>query len=81
MFNWTKVIVQWYNIDNITLNVSVDQVDSNLSIYLYTYKTIYLSIYLKPPDDAFRAGLRKLGPKINIPEVFLTRKAKKKKNL
>ena len=28
------------------------------------------------PDDAFRAGLRKLGPKINIPEVFLTRKAK-----
>ena len=29
-----------------------------------------------PPDDAFRAGLRKLGPKNNIPEVFLTRKAK-----
>ena len=26
--------------------------------------------------DAFRAGLRKLGPKNNIPEVFLTRKAK-----
>ena len=25
---------------------------------------------------AFRAGLRKLGPKNNIPEVFLTRKAK-----
>ena len=29
------------------------------------------------PDDAFRAGLRKLGPKNNIPEVFLTKKAKK----
>ena len=28
------------------------------------------------PDDTFRAGLRKLGPKNNIPEVFLTRKAK-----
>ena len=28
--------------------------------------------------DAFRAGLRKLGPKNNIPEVFLTRKAKNK---
>ena len=27
------------------------------------------------PDDAC-AGLRKLGPKNNIPEVFLTRKAK-----
>ena len=27
---------------------------------------------------SFRAGLRKLGPKNNIPEVFLTRKAKKK---
>ena len=33
--------------------------------------------FRKPsPDDAFRAGLRKLGPKINIPEVSLTRKAK-----
>ena len=29
------------------------------------------------PDDAFRAGLRKLGPKNNIPEVFSTKKAKK----
>ena len=27
--------------------------------------------------QAFRAGLRKLGPKNNIPEVFLTKKAKK----
>ena len=34
------------------------------------------SLFFKSPDDAFRAGLRKLGPKINIPEVFLTRKAK-----
>ena len=28
--------------------------------------------------DASRAGLRKLEPNNNIPEVFLTRKAKKK---
>ena len=26
------------------------------------------------PDDAFRAGLRKLGPKNEIPEVFITKK-------
>ena len=32
------------------------------------------------PDDAFRAGLRKLGPKNKIPEVFITKKAKKKMN-
>ena len=31
---------------------------------------------VRAPDDAFRAGLRKFGPKNNIPEVFLTRKAK-----
>ena len=30
------------------------------------------------PDDAFRAGWRKLGPKNKIPEVFITKKAKKK---
>ena len=32
-----------------------------------------------PPDDAFRAGWRKLGPKNKIPEVFIPKKAKKKK--
>ena len=31
-----------------------------------------------PPDDAFRAGLRKLGPKNNIPEVFLANQKSKK---
>ena len=31
------------------------------------------------PDDAFRAGWRKLGPKNKIPEVFITKKAKKKR--
>ena len=33
-----------------------------------------------PPDDAFRAGLRKLGPKNNIPEVSLTKKKQKNMN-
>ena len=34
----------------------------------------YLILFFS--DDAFCAGLRKLGPKNSIPEVFLTRKAK-----
>ena len=34
----------------------------------------------RKPDDVFRAGLRKLGPKNKIPEVFLTKKAKKKES-
>ena len=38
------------------------------------HKMVFFYFY---PDDAFRAGLRKLGPQNNIPEVFLTRKAKK----
>ena len=35
-----------------------------------------LSNSLSNPDAAFRAGLRKLGPKNKIPEVFITKKAK-----
>ena len=44
---------------------------------LFFGQVLYLFFGL---DDAFRAGLRKLGPKNNIPEVFLTKKHESRKS-
>ena len=41
-------------------------------------KTYFLAQAFANLHGKRRQGLRKLGPKNNIPEVFLTRKAKKK---
>ena len=47
-------------------------------IHIYIHIYIYIYIYIYMYDDAFRAGLRKLGPKNNIPEVSLSKKSKEK---
>ena len=52
------------------------EVQEDVNEYIYIYIYIYIYLTTCTPDDAFRAGLRKLGPKNKIPEVFLTKKAK-----
>ena len=46
-----------------------------MNIFIYLHKHIYKIGNRGLPDDAFRAGLRKFGPKMKIPEYFRTKKS------